>query len=255
MSNVERLAALVTTFVVSLAIGLLVDPPWNWALLGVTMLLVCLGAEQIVYANWRVKARRRRYAVTAWTLPALATVTAFLFLRLPIFYSGIGMGLGLAAAAVLLAVIVIAQYRSLDPADPFYRHSRMALSLVVYLIALGSYSAIYAPKARSLLSATAVLAVSTVFALEVLRSEEGLPRRTALCAVVVGVVLGQITWALNYWVVNALAGGAILLLAFYVLAGLAQSHLTGELSRRVAVEFGVVAAFSICLVLVSLVAV
>ena len=209
-------------------------------------------ARQIVHLNWRARSRRGRYTATAWTLPALATLTAFLFLRLPVFSSGVGTGLGLAVAGALLAFIIVAQYCTLDPSDPAYRPAGMALSLVIYLLALGLYAAIYAPKVRSLLSATAVAVVTVVLALEVLRREGVEARRLAIYAGITGLILGQITWALNYWVVNALAGGAILLLGFYLLTGLAQNHLSGQLSRRVVAEFGAVATVSLLVVLYSL---
>lgn len=250
MTNAERLAALVITFVVSLALGLLVDPPWSWALLGVTVLLVCIGADQILHYHWRARAHRRRYAMTAWSLPALATVAAFLFLRLPLFYSGVGMGLGLAAAAGLLTLIIVSQYRALDPTDPLCRPARLILSLVAYLLALGLYSAIYAPKVRSLLSAPAVAVVSILLALEVLRQGDVETRRVALIAGVIGVVLAEMTWSLNYCVVSDLVGGAILLLAFYYLVGLSQHYLAGELNGRLAVELGSVAALGLCLIFV-----
>ena len=48
---------------------------------------------------------------------------------------------------------------------------------------------------------------------------------------------GEVTWALNYWVVRELVGGAVLLLLFYVLAGLNEVILRGELTRRLLVEY------------------
>jgi hypothetical protein len=34
------------------------------------------------------------------------------------------------------------------------------------------------------------------------------------------VILGEITWALNYWPLTGWTGGAVLLIAFYLVAGL-----------------------------------
>jgi hypothetical protein len=46
-----------------------------------------------------------------------------------------------------------------------------------------------------------------------------------------------VTWALNYWVVRELVGGAVLLLIYYVLVGLIEIVLRAELSRRLLVEY------------------
>ncbi|MDA8187647.1 MAG: hypothetical protein M0T85_05865, partial [Dehalococcoidales bacterium] len=68
---------------------------------------------------------------------------------------------------------------------------------------------------------------------------------------VIGVILGQVTWALNYWVISGLVGGLFLLVVFYVLSGIAQNHLLGKLSARLAVEFGVVALAGLSLAMTS----
>ncbi len=72
------------------------------------------------------------------------------------------------------------------------------------------------------------------------RGTESNVQRTWLYAAVVGIVMGQITWALNYWVISGLAGGLFLLIAFYILCGIVQNHFLGKLNLRLAAEFGVV---------------
>jgi hypothetical protein len=66
---------------------------------------------------------------------------------------------------------------------------------------------------------------------------------------VVGVLLGELTWALNYWpLLPGLTGGLILLLSFYLAVGIALQGLQGRLNRRVLVEFGVFAAAAVLLI-------
>jgi hypothetical protein len=65
---------------------------------------------------------------------------------------------------------------------------------------------------------------------------------------IVGVVLGEVTWALNYWPLPNLSAGLLLLLIFYVLVSLAQNGLQGRLSARVVAEFFVVAAVAVLLI-------
>ena len=65
---------------------------------------------------------------------------------------------------------------------------------------------------------------------------------------VVALAIGEITWALNYWPLNGLFGGAFLVACFYVLAGTLGLHLQSRLTGRAAAEHLVVAAAGALLV-------
>jgi hypothetical protein len=112
------------------------------------------------------------------------------------------------------------------------------------------FAAIFAPKFRSILSATAILATSALISAELLRGANR-PDQHAMWVAVVAICLGQVTWALNYWVLGAFAGGAILLLVFYTLTGLIRSYLNGGLAPRVFSEHMVVAGAGLTAVIVG----
>jgi hypothetical protein len=61
------------------------------------------------------------------------------------------------------------------------------------------------------------------------------------------LVLGQLTWVLNYSRLSSPQGGALLLLAFYTLAGLMQQYLAGRFDRQVVQEYGAVALIGVLL--------
>ena len=103
---------------------------------------------------------------------------------------------------------------------------------------MGLFTLIYQIKERSLISATTTALVAGLLSLVLLRG----PGRPAtadapLRGVLIGVALGEVTWALNYWVVKELVGGAVLLLIYYVLVGLIEIVLRGELNRRLLAEY------------------
>jgi hypothetical protein len=91
--------------------------------------------------------------------------------------------------------------------------------------------------------------VAAVLALVPLRRPAADDHRTLLFAALVGMVIGQIAWALAYWAAAAIVGGALLLLLFYVLVGLSESILDRSIGRRVFVEYGVVGACGVMLIL------
>lgn len=252
MSNNDRLVVLISLILIGLAFSLVIEPPAMWLLTVVLVALVCFGTDHVIHLHWRAHARRHRYAVSLWIVPALLVLGAALFLRLPIFSTGVAVVAGLAVTGVLLALIIVCEYHTLDPRDPLYSTARFVLNVVGYLVVFTLYTTIYASKARSLFTATAIAVVSALIALELLRGVEDRVDRNWLYAGICGLVMGEITWALNYWVLPGLVGGVFLLLSFYALTGLVQHFLSGLFNRRLAVEFGLVTCFGMVLVFTSM---
>lgn len=248
MSNTQRLVLLISLILIGLAFSLVIEPPAMWLLAAILVAIVCVGTDNIIHMHWRVHIRRHRYAVTMWIVPALLVFGATLFLRLPVFSSGLAVIAGLAVTGVLLALVIVSEYHTLDPNDPLCGTARFVLNVVAYLSAFALYTAIYGTRVRSLVTATAITVVSALIALELLRGLEARVGRDWLYAVVCGLVMGEITWALNYWMLPGLVGGVFLLLAFYSITGLVQNHLAGALTRRLALEFGLVTGVGLAFV-------
>lgn len=250
MSQTAWLVVLAAVVAAGLALSLLTAPPLLWLLAAVVVAVACLGSDQLIHSHWRQhRRRRRRYDLTLWIFPALIVVGGFLVLRLPFFGSGPAVVVGIALTTLLFAGVVVCQLHSLSSEDPHYALARFVLTLLAYLSAFGIYSSIYAPRARSLYSATAVTVVTFLICLELFRGHEVNGRRATLYAGVLAIAVGEVTWALNYWLVSPLAGGLLMLVVLYVGAGIVQSHMTGELKPRTLVEFGGVAAAAVGLVL------
>lgn len=251
MANIERIVLLVIVVVVGLALSLLMNPPVSWLLGAVLALLISVGTDHIVHSHWRVHLRRKRYTMTLWILPVLLVLGAFLFLRLPVFSSGVAVVFGLLVTAFLLTTVVTAQFHTIDPDDPLQPKARFALNLVAYLVAFALFSAIYSTKARALMSASAIFAVSTLVSLDLLRGTERSIQRTWLYSAIIGLVLAQMAWALNYWVISGMTGGLLLLLFYYLVTGIVQNHLLGHLNVRLLAEFALVVLAGLFLVLVT----
>jgi hypothetical protein len=204
--------------------------------------------EGIVRVHPNIEAARVRYTFTFWPLPVLVTLAGAALLPRLFPHRPLWVG-GLAAMGLFLALVVVSEHLTLDPDDPRSRWARLGLNLMSYAAALALYGAIYATRTRSLLSATAVLLASIPLALELLRGTVGQMGRTWLYALVVALIMGEATWALNYWSIGTLTGGALLLLTFYLAAGLAQQHLLGQLTRRVLLEFALISLIGLGLIL------
>lgn len=252
MSARERLAMVVALVMAGLALSLVLTPPLVWAFVAVMIVATCVGTYQVLGAHPRAgrPVGLASLGIPVLVLPAMIVLGSFLFLRLPAVSHGIATAAGLVATAAVLAGALYAEYETLDPTGPRYRQARLILSLIAYVLAFALYSAIFAPKFRSILSATAVLVASGLIAAELLRGT-GRPASHPLWVGVIALVLGQATWALNYWVLGALAGGAILLLIFYTVTGIVRSHLNDALVPSVLTEHLAVAGVGLAAVFVG----
>lgn len=200
--------------------------------------LVWTGVDAIMRTHPLIQSRSLPYRFTFLVLPTVLAIAGLAVLSgLP--WWGYQIAIILATGAAL-TVAIVCEYRTIDPHDPRHRPARLVLNAAVYVTALVVLVTIYTSRLRSVLSATGVLGATYLLALELLRVEGNLTARTWLYAGVTGVVMAELTWALNYCAIDARVGGAALLLAFYAITGLAQQHLWGRLTRRVVIEYGAV---------------
>ncbi len=209
--------------------------------------ITCAGTDVIVRSHPTAQRIEARYSFVTWTLPALTILLAAVLLpQAPtLLYRLVGFVL----TGMILILVISAEYYTVDPTDKRYLAARLSLNAWAYLLALTIFVLIYSAKARSLISATGVTLVSTLLALELLRTARRDFGRTLLYAAIAGLCTGEIIWAMNYWRISGVTGGLILLLGFYVTTGLASQQLQGRLGRRVLIEYGAVALIGLAVLL------
>ncbi len=247
-----------------------------WVIIGLLLVVAALGVEATVHAHphtqlWpfpRVRLFRWRLEVAPryWTLPALLTLGAALFLG--ISADTLLVAIVLIVTGFALTLAFIAQYHSLDAQDSYFGVATLGLNIIAHLTAFALFSSIYYAKDRTLISGSGVALVTALLAYEMFTRASGLgygvlgtgggrfapeaaatlSRRCFTLAGAAGVLLGEVTWALNYWPVNALVGGMFLLLSFYIVVGLMSLYLTGGLYPRAVFEFALVGASGMVIV-------
>ena len=209
--------------------------------------IACSGTDLVVRSHPTARRVGARFTFATWTLPALtAFLAAVLIPRAPsLLYQVVGF----LATGLILVLVVSAEYYTVDPTDNRYLVARLSLNAWAYLLALVIFVLIYSARARSLISATGVTLVSSLLALELLRSAGRSFGRTALYALIAGLITGEVIWAMNYWRISGVTGGLILMLGFYVATGLANQQLQGRLTRRLLAEYTVVALVGLVVLL------
>ncbi len=194
-------------------------------------------------------------------LPGLLAPAFVLFLLL--FESGLAQVAVLAVAAASFAAVYWGQAHGSQIGDHYFGLAQTALNVAAHVSAFLLFSTIYGLKLRSLYSASATGAVAFLLIYELLSRDaawhkamnlpvEGGRSTVALLSLVAGLVVGELTWGLNYWAaLTTLIGGAFLLVVFYVLYGVLSHYVDHTLSRPMLLEFGVVAGLGMIAIFAS----
>ncbi|GAB4447522.1 MAG: hypothetical protein OHK0015_51690 [Chloroflexi bacterium OHK40] len=258
----DRIVSLVFVVLIGLAVIFLVDTNPNtlrivpggdlptitlsWFLIGSLTVITSAGADLLARSHPQMQSRtlpvvnlgfvRLELAPTFWVLPSFSVIGSFAFFRL---FSGILEGaafaLALLAAGGSLLVVLVAQHYALDRDPEVRQRAQTVLQVIGYLIAFGCFSAVYYTRYRTLYSATMIGLTATLLAVALLAYT---PRASnLLLSVLVGLVLAEATWALNYWATTFLMAGTLLLVIFYVIVSLLQHRGAGRLSRRLLLEY------------------
>lgn len=193
----------------------------------------------------RVSAPLRDHWVL-WGLPIALVAVAVLLL--PLAPSLVYWVLGLILTGTALGLSMAGIYYTIDPFQSGYRRARLGMNTLTYGVAFVLFLVVYRTRVRSVVSATEVLLVSTLLALELLRGSERPTVLVSLYAGITGLVLGQATWALNYWRLDSLTGGLVLLVLFYDIVGLSQHALQGRIRRREVLEYALITIAAMALI-------
>jgi len=232
----------------------------SWLLIGSLVLITGTGADLIIRSHPDMQTRtlpiinlgfvRIEIAPGFWILPSFAIIAPFALFRL--FSGNLGAIAGIIAVAIsggLLLAALLGQHYALDRRVDVRQIARLGLQVIVLLLAFGVFSAIYYARLRWLYSASLIGLSGALLAYALLQWAP--QRNIALLSVIVGITLAESTWALNYWAAPFLLGGVLLLAIFHVVTGLLQSHLEGNLTRRLIIEYGLIGGSLLTAVVVA----
>jgi hypothetical protein len=183
---------------------------------------------------------------TAWIFPAVAIVAGLMVIAA---YHDRRWWY-IAPVVVWLAILVgtIARALLAEPAGFGHDVARTSLTVVTYVITFILLAMIYINKLRSVYSASAVAFVCVLLLLQMTDGEDAPLIRRLVYAIAGGLIVGQVTWVINYWSATGWTGGAFLLAVFYLIGGLSAAQLRGGVQAFDVVEFGGVALIAIAIV-------
>lgn len=222
--------------------------------------LISAGSDTLIRSHPSLAARPGQRTVLHWILPGVtALVLGGALNRTP---DGPVWWLGLGLTALALIVVLIAEFIVVDRSDPAWDLAALGLTALAYALAMILFALLRSLGARALISASVggLVAAGLALRLFTLKAASASPSgaaealvplgRAAVYAAVVGAIVAETIWAINYWRVTASSAGLLGMIPFYLSAGLAQQHLAGRLSRRMWIEYGVVGALGLTIALV-----
>jgi Protein of unknown function (DUF5656) len=258
----ERIVSLIFVILIGLAVIFLIDGNPNtlrivlggdmptitlsWFLIASLTVITSAGADLLARSHPQMQNRRlptlnlgvvRLEAAPAfWVLPSFSVVGSFAFFRLfSNVLEGAAFALALVAAGGSLLTVLLAQHYALDRNPAVSQRAQLVLQAIGYLLAFGVFSAVYFARYRTLYSATLIGGAATLLAYALLAYTA---RANAFAvSVLVGLILAEATWALNYWATTFLIAGTLLLLIFYIAVSLLQHQAAGRMQRRILVEY------------------
>jgi hypothetical protein len=208
------------------------------------------GVESLVRAHPLLRQDSRRHTVVYWIVPALLSVALASWLSR---FTNLGYWIvGMTGAALLIPLALAAEYAAVAPQLRRDTWLQWAYSVLIHLVGLLLFSALYDARLRGLVGAPIAFAGATLLAARLFWAQVDETRQVILYGIVTGLLLSQSLLVLNYWPLSNLQGGLALLLVFYLLVALLQRVLTlGRLERRFVLEYGGVALLALLLLLVA----
>jgi hypothetical protein len=244
-SRAGLIPLLAVLFTVLLGLFVMVDPAEPWIIAALT-LLMGLGTDGIIRAHPQGKFHAIADTSPHLFVPVLFTLSAALFLE------DVALGFwavpAVLAAGLLMGAVLYAEHISVDMHDAAYPGARFVLNLATYLAAFGFFSVVYGFDVDLLPATIALGLVSTLLAVEIFRDVEADPIRALVFAAAIGVVVAEARWVLYFLPLDGFLAAVFLLLALYLTTGVISHYLTEHLSPTVMLEFALVTAAGLAIV-------
>jgi hypothetical protein len=209
--------------------------------------LISAGADTLIRSHPTLAGQVGRRTFVHWILPgATALVAGAALNRAP---AGPVWWFGLALTAVALIAVLVAEYIVVDRNDPSWDLAALGLTALAYVVALVLFAVLRSLSARALVSATVSGLVAAGLAWRLLALKGAPAGGSARSAAVVGLVVAEAIWALNYWRVSPSSTGLLAMIPFYLTVGIAQQQLAGRLSARIWVEYIAVGSLALAIAL------
>jgi len=209
--------------------------------------LTCTGADMIVRGHPKIQPQQLRLSFLHWILPAALTTATWALLARP--GSLANKIISVMVTSGLLALLISAEYYTVDLTERWRAVFRFSLRFLTYLLATLLYTTIHLSIPADLTATIAIATVSGILSLKLLCDDECPLERIWPYILGVGALLGVMSWLLSLRTASSLLPSLVLAVLLYVLTGIARQFLLGKLTRRVVLEYLLVGILVLLLLL------
>lgn len=218
----------------------------DWLLTLLMVGLVATGTFSLIQSH-PLRDNQERMLIFSLITPTLGTLLASLLLiratSWPVWL------LTLLIGGVTIGLLIHLNYRAFSPESPGYTTARTVLNIADYLLGFALASVILRAQERALITGPAMLALMGLLACDLLSASGVKWTKVLLFSGIIALLVSELAWVLGYWPVSTWTAATMLTLALYLLNGLSYQYLLGQMTRRVLLEFGIVAMIMFVLVL------
>jgi hypothetical protein len=170
---------------------------------------------------------------TAWILPTVGLYAIFLLLAL--HHSLIVILLAPFLAGGLVLAARVARFEVMSGSQATFPAVTLAHQVLVYSVTAGTLMALFAFRSRTLYAGPVIFLAAMLLMLSLYDGTDSPPVRRFVFAAIGGMALAQVSWALGYWNISTLAGGALLALTFVFYGNLSRVELVRGITRQYAI--------------------
>jgi hypothetical protein len=251
LSGIPRTAyipLLTVVYAIGISLFVAVEPTKPWILL-VVAALIGLGTDGVMRTNPRVSLQRWSDTAPFLYVPVLFALASGLFLEEVV--TGYRTVPSVIVASLLLSAGLYGEYVTTITHGPSYALGRLLLNILTYLSAFAFYAVVYEFNVGLVPASFAVGLFSLLLAIEITREAEADTFRALAFAAAIGVVLGEMRWALYFIPLDGFLAATLLLMVFYQVSGIVQHYLTHDLNRTLLLEFSSVTLVGLAIVIIG----
>jgi hypothetical protein len=212
------------------------------------LMVVLLGGLAFTGAGAVIRSydRRTSYTVPFWVNAMFIVVLATLTLaRLG---SPLAWAIGLLTTGVLLWCSIYAEYYLVQGHIRYRTIAQLWSQWISYTLMLAFGLLLYEARLSPIVDVALIYFLAWLLGLSIYKLYAPPGTSIGVFGFMTSLGLAQITWVLSYWRISQTGGGLLTLLVFYLLSGLVVTHLQNKMTRRAVLEYILVAAAGLWIV-------
>lgn len=211
--------------------------------------LVATGAQALAGGEQRNAPQYAPLVSCFWILPTLACAVA---LVAPNQIHEVSAQLLVCSATVAtLVVLIVVEHYTVAPHSAVRLASRTIVKVAAFFLMTLLMTALRTEQTSGLLLGAVAGVCGAGVTCVMLGEELASPWRTVGCAAASGLILGFVARAVAPMVTTSIAYGLVLTIVLYALVGILRGYVRGQVRKKVVIEYLLVAAIGLLIVMVS----